>query len=129
VRVDDRLLPRLERDHPVVLAAGTVLGEGFRPAWARRDDADALRVAYGVAADAPAQARCENRPGGRFDHARIAGIARDDELQRTLRNGDAAVAEVQAQEVGICVGVIRSPHLDTNVCSHRVRTESAHPSR
>jgi hypothetical protein len=97
---DERLLPRLENDRPVVLLAGAVLGEQAREVTvvdgenhhtlAARDPCDA------IAGEAAAQKRL-----GLVDDRDMPSVEEDAQTLCARESCDMAVAEVEPEQLGV----------------------------
>jgi hypothetical protein len=99
--VDERFLPALEHDRPLVLLARTVLGKQARPALPVRGHvATALPRHAGDAL--PVGQHMLHRIQARCDDVRIGEVERDPQPVHAARMPRyAAVAEVEAKKVDV----------------------------
>lgn len=105
VSVDDRLLPRIESDPAIVLFAGAVLREEAGPVSAVADHGrvsdglDPVGLAAGIDG--------LDRGSARIDEAgpRV-GAGNPEEVARPCAGADAAIAEIETEQVGVCRPVL-----------------------
>lgn len=103
--LDDPLLPVAQHDRTGVLLPRTVLWEKTRPERSGDRDVDAVLSANLVHPDGSALGERFDAAPGLLDDLRVGRVHRDPELVAVAVARETAVAQIEAQELGVRSGI------------------------